>query len=184
MWLFRDILQQDPIATYNPVPLSNLTETIPQIHFPTYFSTFTPRSFPDRVILTYPTYGEALSKILNETASEVVEAYLVVRAALTLSPYLGMGTEAWQAQRTLLETVSGIKKGAVGDRAEYCVGRVERTLGFASGRYFVQEAFGGDSKKKATKVITGSASRQHDNTPFYSHLRRCRDSVQGITKED
>ncbi|CAA7267908.1 unnamed protein product [Cyclocybe aegerita] len=149
-----DILYQDPIATYNPVPLSNLVDVLPEIHFPTYFSTFTPRSFPDRIVMTYPQYAASLSKILNETDSNVIEAYLVVRAALNLSPYLGMGTEAWQAHRTLLETLTGIKKGAVGDRAEYCVNQVENTLGFAAGRYFVNETFGGDSKVKGTKVIT------------------------------
>lgn len=151
----RDIMQQDPFATYNPVQLSNLTDTLPQIHFPTYFSSFTPRAFPDRVILTHPPYATSLSTILDETSSAVVEGYLVVRAALALSRYLGMNTEAWMAQRTLVETLTGIKKGAVEDRAEYCLGRVEANLGFASGRYFVQETFGGNSKSKATKVITG-----------------------------
>ncbi|GAW06292.1 endothelin-converting enzyme 1 [Lentinula edodes] len=115
-----DILYQDPIATYNPAPISNLTTALPQIHFDEYFSTFAPRNYPDRVIITYPPYAHSLSEILNSTSKDVVEAYLVVRAALSLSSYLGMGTEAWQAQRTLVETLSGIKKGAVGDRAEYC----------------------------------------------------------------
>lgn len=85
----------------------------------------------------------------------MIEGYLVIRAALSLSPYLGMNTEAWQAQRSLLETLTGVKKGAVGDRAEYCISQVEETLGFAAGRYFVNETFAGESKTKGTKVITG-----------------------------
>ena len=153
--IFRDILYQDPIGTYNPVPLSNLTESVPQIHFPTYFSTFTSRAYSGRVIMTYPAYSISLSNILNETSSEVIEAYLVSRAALTLSPYLGTSTEAWQAQRSLEELLTGIKKGAVGDRAEYCVGIVEENLGFAVGRYFVNETFRDQAKEKGTKVITG-----------------------------
>ena len=52
--------------------------------------------------------------------------------------------------------MTGIKKGAVGDRAEWCVGRVEGTLGFAAGRYFVNETFAGESKKKGTKLIKGA----------------------------
>ncbi|KAF9052689.1 hypothetical protein BJ165DRAFT_1413126 [Panaeolus papilionaceus] len=149
-----DILYQDPVATYNPVRLSNLTETITQIKFPTYFSTFTPRTFPDRVILTYPPYAKSLYEILNTTKSDVIESYLIVRAGFTLSPYLSMQTDAWKAQRSLLEALTGIKKGAIGDRSEYCVERVEETLGFAAGRYFVNATFGGDSKEKGTKVIT------------------------------
>jgi endothelin-converting enzyme len=107
------------------------------------------------VIVTYPAYSVSLSNILNETSSEVIEAYLVSRAALALSPYLGMSTEAWQAQRSLVELLTGVKKGAVGDRAEYCVGKVEDNLGFAVGRYFVNETFGDQAKEKGTKVITG-----------------------------
>ncbi|KAF9001901.1 hypothetical protein BDQ17DRAFT_1357686 [Cyathus striatus] len=148
-----DILYQDPIATYNPVSLRNLTEALPQFDFPAYFSAFTPRSYPDRVIMTYPSYAFNLSKILNDSKPEVIEGYLVVRAALSLSEHLGMSTQAWQAQRQLLELLSGIKKGAVGDRSEYCIGKVEDALGFASGRFFVNETFGGESKEKGTKVI-------------------------------
>ncbi|KAF5358499.1 hypothetical protein D9756_001692 [Leucocoprinus leucothites] len=149
-----DILLQDPIATYNPVHPTVLFDELPQVDFPTYFSTFTPRRFPNRVIVTYPEYARSLSKILNDTPNLVIESYLVVRAALALSPYLGTSTEAWQAQRTLLEALTGIKKGAVGDRGEHCVGKVEETLGFAAGRYFVNETFGGDSRAKGTKIIT------------------------------
>lgn len=50
--------------------------------------------------------------------------------------------------------MKGIKPGAVGDRAEYCVSKVESALGFAAGRYFVKEVFGGESREKGTKVIT------------------------------
>ncbi|KAJ6606496.1 Metalloprotease [Mycena vulgaris] len=145
---------QDQFFTYNRLPLANLTDSLPQINFPAYFATFAPRRFPENVIVIYPAYPVSISEILSSTSAEIVEAYLIVRAALALSPNLGMATEAWQAQRTLLETLTGIKKGAVGDRAEYCVGKVEQTLGFAAGRYFVNETFGGDSREKGTKVIT------------------------------
>ncbi|KIY47093.1 endothelin-converting enzyme 1 [Fistulina hepatica ATCC 64428] len=149
-----DVLLQDPIATYNPVPLSNVTETLTQVNFPEFFATFAPRAFPERVVLTYPAYLRSLSKILDSTDEEVVEMHLVARAALEFSPLLSMETEAWQAQRALVELLSGIKKGVVGDRSEYCVKQVEETMGFAAGRYFVQEAFAGVSREKGTKVIT------------------------------
>ncbi|KAG6854921.1 hypothetical protein C0991_009744 [Blastosporella zonata] len=149
-----DVLFQDPIATYNPLPVSNLTDALPQIDFPAYFAAYTPRNFPSTVIMTYPDYASSLAKILDKTSSDVVEAYLIVRAALALAPYLGVSTDAWQAQRTLFELLSGIKKGAVSDRAEYCIGKVEESLGFAVGRYFANETFAGDSKERGTKIIT------------------------------
>lgn len=121
-----------------------------------YISTFTPRSFPNVVIVTSTTYAASLSSILDETDSEVVEAYLVTRAALALGPFLGMRSNIWKAQRSLVEKLQGIKKGEVPDRSDWCVQLVENTMGFAAGRFFVQETFGGDSKEKGTKVITGN----------------------------
>lgn len=149
-----DILYQDPLYTYNKVPISNITETITQINFPDYFATFTPRNYPNEVVVTYPAYPRSLTSILNKTKTDVLEAYLVTRAALILAPQLGTSTESWKAVRHLQEVLQGIKPGAISDRAEYCVNSVDQALGFATGRYFVNETFAGDSKEKGTKVIT------------------------------
>jgi len=148
-----DVLYQDPFATYNPVAISNFTDTLSMIDFPTYFSTFTPRAYPEKVIVTHPQYAEALADLLKDTDSAVIEAYLISRAMLQLSPYLGTDTPAWKAQRALYEALSGIKKGAVGDRAEFCVKKVDESFGFATGRFFVNQAFDGDSKSKARRVV-------------------------------
>ncbi|KAI5123330.1 hypothetical protein M0805_001755 [Coniferiporia weirii] len=145
---------QDPIATYNPAKFADLAAQLPQIDFPMYFSTFTPRNFPERVILTSTTYASSLAYILDTTGADVIEAYLVTRAALSLAPYLSHDTGVWRVKRTLEETLQGIPKGQVPDRSDWCVQRVEDALGFAAGRFFVQETFGGDSKEKGTKVIT------------------------------
>jgi endothelin-converting enzyme len=144
------------LFTYNKVAISNVTETITQVNFPNYFATFTPRNYPEEVVVTYPEYIRSLASILNDTDTDVLEAYLVSRAALSLAPRLGMSTESWKAARTLQEVLQGIKPGAIGDRAEYCVNSVDQALGFAAGRYFVNETFAGDSKEKGTKVITGA----------------------------
>ena len=106
--------------------------------------------------MTYPDYTRSLTSILNDTDTDVLEAYLVSRAALSLAPRLGTSTESWKATRALQEFLQGIKPGAIGDRAEYCVNSVDEALGFAAGRYFVNETFAGDSKEKGTKVITGA----------------------------
>ncbi|KAH9063412.1 Metalloprotease [Lactarius vividus] len=149
-----EILYQDPLFTYNKVAISNITETIAQVNFQNYFATLTPRNYPEEVVVTYPEYTRSLTSILNDTDADVLEAYLVSRAALSLAPRLGTSTESWKATRTLQEVLQGIKPGAIGDRAEYCANSVDQALGFATGRYFVNETFAGDSKKKGTKVIT------------------------------
>ena len=148
-----DILYGDPYATYNPVTVRDLSRAISQVDFDTYFTAFAPRNYPQKIIVTSYEYAEKLGKLLSDTPADIIEAYLVTRAALELSPNLGLETEAWKAQRTLVEALQGIKKGAVGDRGEYCVEQVEKAMGFAAGRYFVNETFGGDSKEKGENVI-------------------------------
>ncbi|KIJ69577.1 hypothetical protein HYDPIDRAFT_24406 [Hydnomerulius pinastri MD-312] len=147
-------LQQDPFGTYNPTSINTLKAALPQINFPDYFATFTPRFFPSRVILTYKPYPSSLSQILKRTPSDVIEAYLVVRAALEYAPNLGTTTEAWKAVRQLQETLNGLRPGAIGERSEFCMGKVESAMGFATGRYFVNATFPGDSREKATEIIS------------------------------
>ena len=153
--MYSEVLQGNPFATYNPVEFNVLYRSLPQIEFPTYFPTLNPRNFPERVILTSTTYAASLSSILSETDNETIEAYLITRIALAYASLLGHETEVWKANRELVGTLQGIKKGQEPDRSEWCIQKVEDTLGFGAGRFFVQEAFGGDSKKKGTKVITG-----------------------------
>lgn len=109
---------------------SNLTDGLPEFNFPNYLAAFAPRAFPTRVIVTYPPYVSSLSHILQTAESEVVEAYLIARVALSLSPLLGQETDAWKAVRELKEVLGGLKKGAIPDRAEYCAKQVSDTMGY------------------------------------------------------
>jgi endothelin-converting enzyme len=113
------------------MPFFNLTAGLPEFNFPNYLATFAPRAFPTRVIVTYPPYVASLSHILDSSESEVVEAYLIARVALSVSPLLGQETDAWKVVRELKEVLNGLKKGAVPDRAEYCAGQVSNTMGYA-----------------------------------------------------
>lgn len=94
-----------------------------------------PHSSPDRIIVTHLPYLASLSKLLSNTTDDILEGYLVARASLSLAEHLGPETEIWKATRELVEELTGIRKGAVGDRAEYCSGKVETALGFAAGRW-------------------------------------------------
>jgi len=114
------------------MPFSNLTAGLPEFNFPNYLAAFAPRAFPTRVIVTYPPYVASLSHILDSAESEVIEAYLIARVALSVSPLLGEETDAWKVVRELKEVLNGLKRGAVPDRAEYCAKQVSNTMGYAS----------------------------------------------------
>lgn len=171
--LDQDKLEQDPFGTYNPTGINTLKSALPQINFPDYFATFTPRFFPSHVIITYKPYPSSLSRILERTRSDVIEAYLVVRAALEYAPNLGATTEAWKAVRQLQEVLDGLRPGATGERSEFCMRRVEAGMGFATGRYFVNATFPSDSKERAAEVISGKQQVPHERVILTVLCRHC-----------
>jgi endothelin-converting enzyme len=130
------VLYLDPWATYNPMSTSDNTTALSGLCMDDYFATFAPRVYPEKTIVTSPAHMSALNDILLGTRSPGMEAYLVSRAALALAPYPSTKSQAWQAQRSLVEALDVIKPGTTVDRSEYCVSIVESTLGFAVGRYF------------------------------------------------
>lgn len=126
------------------------------------------------MIETYPRYIHKLSKILATAKAETVEAYLITRTALTLASLLGPGTDAWKAHRELYEVLNGVKKGAVGDRAEYCVKAVDESLGFASGRFFVQREFAGNSRDQAFGLISSEDTLKSEFVMLNRFASLCR----------
>ncbi|KAF8758456.1 Peptidase family M13 [Rhizoctonia solani] len=102
------------------------------------------RAFPSRVIVSYPEYPSKLNAIIGSTDYDIIEAYLVARASSNLDPI----------------SVPQLQSGRPG---EWCLGKVEEALGFAAGRFYVQKAFGGDSRKKAESVITNVISAFKDS---------------------
>lgn len=78
---------EDPKATYNSLSSTELNALFPLISFPNYFAAFTPRpSYPDPVIVTSPPYLANVTKIIEGTEADVLEAYFVFRTASHASP--------------------------------------------------------------------------------------------------
>ncbi|KAI6127044.1 hypothetical protein F5141DRAFT_1249521 [Pisolithus sp. B1] len=105
------------------------------------------------VTITYKPYPSSLSEILKCTHLDVIEAYLVIRAALEYAPNLGTTTEAWKAVRQLRENLDGLCPGAIGERTEFCLHKVEYAMDFVTGRYYVNTTFPGDSREKASESL-------------------------------
>lgn len=141
------------MGTYNPVDYANLSASLPEFDFKSYWyyfslavhdyssnilpqprSTFPLHSPPNRIIVTHPPYLASLSTLLSNTPDDVLLGYLITVMSLSLAEHLGPKTEIWKAHRELVEELTSIKKGAVDDREDYCSQKVETAFGFASGR--------------------------------------------------
>jgi endothelin-converting enzyme len=65
----------------------------------------------------------------------------VTQSALQLAPHLGLNTLPGKIVNEFNQLLLGIKKGTPVDREEWCLARVEESLGFLTGHFFVQDAF-------------------------------------------
>jgi endothelin-converting enzyme len=53
-----------------------------------------------------------------------------------------LNTESWRIVNGFAQTLKGVKKGTPVDREKWCLDRVQDTMGFMAGRFFVMEVFG------------------------------------------
>jgi endothelin-converting enzyme len=81
--------------------------------FPGFVSSFAPRNFPEKVIVTHPPYFENLEGPIERTSAEALQAS---QAALQLAPFLGLNTELWKAVNKFNQALNGIKRGTPTDR--------------------------------------------------------------------
>lgn len=142
----------DPVASYNPINTTTLPYTFSAISWPAYFSALTVRT-PERVILSSPKFVTALDALISRTKTEVLEAYLVWTAIRDLGTALGPNVKLRAPAERLERYSKGVDPDAQEDRNTVCLNELNAALGFMAGRYFVQEAFKGDSKKRVEEII-------------------------------
>lgn len=137
-----------------PSSQTELKELFPLISFANYFASFTPRpNYPDPVIITSPGYLTNLTTLLQDVDPEVLEAYFIARTSQAYGPLLGTKTEVRQAISALGNHLGGISEGVRKPRSDTCIEALSDSLGNMLGRYYVQQAFSGDSKEYATEII-------------------------------
>lgn len=71
----------DPEGTYNKFNATALATLFPSISLGDYFAGYSPRSYPDPVIVTSPAYIEEVVEILANEEDDVIESYFVFRMA-------------------------------------------------------------------------------------------------------
>jgi len=155
----------DPVLAYNAYNLTTLTKLAPFIHWPEYFSGFAPRLFPDPVIISTPSYFDNLSHILDKTSDDELEAYFVWKTVQNLGSLLGPRETARKEVTQLNNYLSGVEEGVRASREGVCLQSLLDNYGFMVGRFFVKEAFTGDSKAYAETIIKSAVQAFKDRLP-------------------
>jgi endothelin-converting enzyme len=138
-------------SRYHLVSVSNLTETLPYVSFGTLIENLTQRPIPKAVLLTSPTYLEAVKRLLDTTPKGAVQAYLLWT---TIREYVAhTSLVVRKPYEDFSKQLAGIDPNAKKERWKTCVAEMDHTLGFLAGEFYVRKVFGGNAKERGRLVI-------------------------------
>ena len=139
------------MSSYNPVAVSNLTDTLPYVAFDRLISDLTGKPLPKAVLLTSPPYLETVNRLLRKTPKETIQAYFLWTA---MRAYLGhTSASTRKAWEDFSKVLAGIDPNVKKERWKTCVREMDNTLGFLAGEFYVRKTFGGDAKERGRLVI-------------------------------
>ncbi|ORZ37720.1 hypothetical protein BCR44DRAFT_57418 [Catenaria anguillulae PL171] len=150
----------DPTKTYNPTTIAQLSSMSPIINWLDFLPLLAVRNGAstglgpnDVVIVATPAYLKAIDAIVQRTPADVLNAYFAWRA---VAAYVGAADKQSQdVLAKLRQAVYGLAPGTHPPREDECLAVADRTMGLATGRWFVSRAFPGASRDQARAVIRG-----------------------------
>ncbi|WVN86683.1 uncharacterized protein L203_101855 [Cryptococcus depauperatus CBS 7841] len=160
----------NPHFAYNPYAIEEVERAVPFLDIPTYLSTFTPRTYPENVTITYPPYLKSVTRLIEQTPDEVLSGYFVLRLALSYADALGPKTVIRKEYRRLQELLRGLKKGTEENRQDVCLAYTDDLIGFIAGREFVREAFSPEAKAEGEHIIRSIVSAFDEKLPHISWM--------------
>lgn len=144
----------DPVGIYNPISPAALEKMAPAVDWRTYFKRMSgERATPKSVIIASPAYMKKLSKLLETTPKNTVHAYLYWTVVRDAGRFLGPNVTLGEPARRLNRFTRGVDVDVRDNRESQCLKATNSALGLMSGRFFVQEAFGFDSKTQVERII-------------------------------
>jgi len=131
--------------------VADLTKTLPYVSFETVVEDLTRKPLPKAILLTSPSYLEAVNKLLNKTPKETVQAYLLWTTMRTFISHADLKTR--KSYEDFSKTLAGIDPNVKKERWKTCVREMDETLGFLAGEFYVRKTFGGNAKERGRIVI-------------------------------
>ena len=139
---------RDPLANYNPMPVTALNEMTPALDWNAFMSGLGVTGVSS-VVIGQPDFFKALNAALSEVPLDDWKAYLRWRLANRSSPYLS--SDFVNANFAFASTLTGARE--MQPRWRRCLTTADNVLGDALGREYVKVAFTPEAKKKALEMI-------------------------------
>jgi putative endopeptidase len=141
--------RRDARNLYNPKTIEELSNITPNINWEEYFNGIGVSNL-DTIIVTQPKYMEAVEKILTSSTLEDIKLYLrwtaINRAAGLLSNEIELANWKFYSKE-----LRGAKKQR--PRDERALASINRVIGEALGKLYVEKKFPPEAKVKAEKMI-------------------------------
>jgi endothelin-converting enzyme/putative endopeptidase len=144
------VARRDPAALYHPTPRKELRALAPEFHWEGYFEELGAPAF-ERLNVGAPDFVKGLGEPLRTLELPAWKAYLrwhVLHSSYGLLPkaFVDEGFAFYGA------TLKGAKQNR--PRWQRCMANVERHLGEALGRRFVEKTFGEEGKARVLAMVT------------------------------
>ena len=141
---------RDPLKTYNKREIASLPALLTEGDWPSYLSAAGVGTETRTLIVAQPTYFDGIGGILREVPLTTWQAYLAYNLLSSYAPYL---SAAFVAEDFAFEqhTLRGVPE--IQPRWKRGVSLVDRLLGFALGRRYVERYFPAASKARADAMI-------------------------------
>ena len=154
---------RDPVKTYNKVELAKLAELAPGYDWKAWLDAAGISGKASYVIVSQPTYLKGFAEVAGKTSLETWKAYLQMQL---IDSYAGYLSKAFVDQRFAFHgtVLSGAPQNE--PRWKRGVGAVERALGEAVGKLYVQEHFPAERKARMEALVQNllTAFRQSIDT--------------------
>ena len=143
---------QDVTKYYNPRTLVETESLLPQVSFSSIFDNMAPRHYrADRLIINTPAYLKSLSKTLQETSKETLQAYFVWKV---VQAYADKTEHSSLKPLTRFNNqMRGKDPDASEERWRKCVREVDDDLGWILSKFFVGKAFSKEAKDFGDRIV-------------------------------
>lgn len=143
---------QDVTKYYNPRTLLETQSLLPQVSFSYIFDNMAPPHYqPDRLIINTPAYLKSLSKTLQGTTKEALQAYFVWKVVQAYADKLEHSS--LKPLTRFNNKMRGKDPDASEERWRKCVREVDHDLGWILSKFFVGKAFSKEAKEFGDRIV-------------------------------
>ncbi|KAK3170763.1 hypothetical protein OEA41_002845 [Lepraria neglecta] len=144
---------EDVTKYYNPLNLDETTALMPQLSIQYLISTLATSDYqPDKLIVGSPSYLKTVSKVLQDTSVETLQAYFVWKAVQAYA--YKIEDDALKPLIRFNNELQGKDPDASEERWRTCIKVADNGLGWILSKFFIEKAFSAEAKDFGDRIVS------------------------------